>query len=220
MFRKLPLIALLPLILASAAPAAPAAVPAAKQQLVYKVQHSKYGNIGTYTNIIEHKGDMTSVATDAKMTVSVMGISLYSQKISRQETWQGNRLVGFHGVTTVNGKSVELDGKAEGDHFTMSTPQGTLTAPADVRLANPWSKETLEGEMMLTPDRGRLEPVTVSTMTPTTLSIGGRQVKTEQYDVLRGNGASSYRVWIDDKGIPVQFSLVSPDNSVTFTLAG
>src|SRR5215467_3331488 len=62
--------------------------PLAKEQLVYSVRHSKYGKIGTYTNTIEHHGYTTNVTTDGKLAVSVLGINLYRQDISRHETWR------------------------------------------------------------------------------------------------------------------------------------
>jgi len=192
----------------------------AKQRLVYRVQHSQYGTLGTYTNTVERNGETTSIATEAKFSISILGFSLFSQNISRLETWRGNRIVSFHGTTTRNGETVELFGMAEGDRFVMTTPQGTTTAPSDVRLANPWSKQAIEGETMLTPDRGRLEMVMVSGMEQAILTIGGRMVRTEHIQVLRGGGPRRYEVWLDENGIPVQFSLVSPENSITFTLTG
>src|SRR6266446_1823229 len=190
-----------------------------KQQLVYNVQHSKYGKIGTYTNTIEHQGGMTNVTTDAKLAVSVLGVNLYRQDISRREIWRGNRIVDFHGVTTENGKTVELNGKAEGDHFAIMTPNGTTNAPADVRLANPWSRQAVDGDVMLTLDSGRLEMVTISGKEQETLNIGRRQVRTEHTQVLRGSGLGRYDVWLDEKGTPIQFSVVG-DDTITFTLVG
>src|SRR5258706_5308988 len=156
-----------------------------KQQLVYNVQHSKYGKIGTYTNTIEHQGGMTNVTTDAKLAVSVLGVNLYRQDISRREIWRGNRIVDFHGVTTENGKTVELNGKAEGDHFAIMTPNGTTNAPADVRLANPWSRQAVDGDVMLTLDSGRLEMVTISGKEQEHPNIRHRQGRTKQTPALR-----------------------------------
>ena len=190
-----------------------------KQQLVYDVQHSKYGKIGTYTNTIEHQEGMTSVTTDAKLAVSVLGVNLYRQNISRREIWQGNRIVHFHGVTTENGKTIELVGNAEGDHFAIMTPNGTTNAPADVRLANPWSRQAVDGDVMLTPDSGRLEMVTMSSKEEVTLNIGSRQVRTEHTQLLRSGGLGRYDVWLDENGTPIQFSVVS-DDTITFTLVG
>ena len=188
-----------------------------KQQLVYRVQHSTYGNLGTYTNTIERNGEETKVTTDGKFSFSVLGFSLFSQNISRVETWRNGRIVAFQGVTTRNGESVELSGMAEGDSFVMMTPEGDTIAPANVRIANPWSLESIEGSAMLTPDRGRLETVTLSEKDPVTLTIRGRKVPSTHYEVQRG-GPRRYDVWLDDSGTPVQFALVSPDNTITFTL--
>jgi hypothetical protein len=219
MLSKFLLLVFVPILAGSAASAALVDNAPGTQQLVYRVQHSKYGNIGTYTNTIEHQGDMTNVTTNAKLSVSVLGVNFYRQDISRRETWRGNRIVDFHGITTENGKTVELNGKAEGDQFAMMTPNGTTNAPADVRLANPWSREAIDGDMMFTPDRGRLEMVTMGREEQTTLNIGRRQVRTEHFQVLRGGGPGRYDVWLDEKGIPVQFSIVG-DGTITFTLAG
>jgi hypothetical protein len=198
--------------------AAEAAAPL-KQQLVYRVQHSSYGNLGTYTNTIERNGVETKVTTDGKFSLSILGFSLFSQNISRVETWREGRIVAFRGVTTRNGDSVELSGKADGDSFVMATPEGNTTAPANVRIANPWSLESIEGTTMLTPDRGRLEMVTLSEKEPVTLTIRGRKIPTKHFEVQRG-GPRRYEVWLDDAGTPVQFALVSPENTITFTLEG
>jgi hypothetical protein len=231
MWRKRLLI-VLPMLTISAVSAAPVGDDTGKeqvaalassergtQQLVYNVQHLKYGKIGTYTNTIEHDGDITTVTTNARLAVSVLGVNLYRQDISRREIWRGNRIVQFHGVTTENGKTVELIGVAQGDHFAMMTPSGTTTAPAKVRIANPWSRQAVEGEMIIAPDSGQLEMITMSSNEQVTLNIGQRQVVTEHIQVLRKGGPGHYDVWLDAKGIPVQFRVVD-DETITFTLAG
>src|SRR6266567_5593475 len=115
------------------------ALSASPERLVYRVQHSRYGNIGTYSNAIEKSGSATTVTTEAHILVSILGVVLYRQDIARQERWSADRLVSFHGVTTVNGKSIELTGSADGDRFVMMSPNGPIVAPASVRIANPWS---------------------------------------------------------------------------------
>lgn len=201
---------------AKAAPARPAT--ASPQKLIYNVQHSSYGTLGTFTNTIVNSGDTTTVTTDAHYKVGVLGVTFYRQDVSRVETWSGGRLVGFHGVTSVNGEAVELTGKAEGNQFVLTTPEGTVTAPAYVRLANPWSRYAVEGETMLTPDRGRLEKVTLTDMEDEMIRIGSKMVHTKHFGVVRGPGPRRYEIWLDDKDVPVQFSLVSPANIITFTL--
>ena len=207
---------LLPVFIgASAAYAAPA-----QQKMVYSVHHSRYGDIGTYTNSVEKSGDMTTVTTDAHIQVSLLGIVLYRQDAQRQERWNGNRLVAFHGVTTVNGKALEMTGAAQGDQFVMMGPEGDTIAPASVKLANPWSSQVLSGKTLLTPDRGRMEDVQVKAGEESMVAINGKQMRTKRYEIDKLDGQKRYEVWLDDSGTPVKFVTFNPNGTVTFTLNG
>src|SRR5258706_2728335 len=191
---------------------------ASPERMVYRVQHSRYGNIGTYSNAVEKAGNMTTVTTEAHIAVSVLGVVLYRQEIARPERWNADRLVAFHGLTTVNGKSYELTGNADGDRFVLMSPDGPIVAPANVRIANPWSAEVLRGDTLLTPDRGRIENVRVKTTEETSLAINGRATRTKHYEINRLDGTKRYEVWLDDRGVPVQFTTNNPNGMVTFTL--
>ena len=194
------------------------AASASPEHMVYRVQHSRYGNIGTYSNAVEKAGNLTTVTTEAHIAVSVLGVVLYRQDIARQERWNADRLVAFHGVTTVNGKSYELTGNAEGDRFVLMSPDGPIVAPASVKLANPWSADVLHGDTLMTPDRGRIENVRVKGGEETSLAINGRETRTKHYEISRLDGTKRYEVWLDDRGTPVQFTTNNPNGMVTFTL--
>lgn len=218
----LPKILVLPFLLASIGFALIAgyspSFAAAPQRLVYQVQHSRYGNIGTYSNAVDKTGETTTVNTEAHIKVSILGVVLYRQDVSRQERWNGERLVAFHGVTTVNGKAYELNGTAEGDRFVMMSPEGPIVAPASVRLANPWSPDVLRGNTILTPDRGRIETVQVKGGEETSVAINGRQTATKRYEINRLDGTKRYEVWLDNRGTPVMFTTYNQNGTVTFTL--
>ena len=220
MSPKLTAIALLLSLTAGPITASDAHAAPAQQKMVYSVHHSRYGNIGTYTNSVEKAGDMTTVTTDAHIQVSLLGIVLYRQEAQRQERWNGNRLVSFHGVTTVNGKAMEMTGAAQGDQFVMMGPEGDIIAPASVKLANPWSSEVLRGKTLLTPDRGRMEDVDVRGGEETTVAINGKQTRAKRFEIDRLDGQKRYEVWLDDRGTPVMFTTYNPNGTVTFTLNG
>ena len=196
------------------------AAPAAAQRLVYEVHHSRYGAIGTYTNAVEKSGDSTTVSTEAHITVSLLGVVLYRQDASRKEQWAGNRLMSFKGVTTTNGKQMEMTGEAMGDRFVMMAPDGDIVAPATVRIANPWSPEVLRGDTILTPDRGRMENVRVKGGQETSVAVNGKSTRAKRYEIDRLDGSKRYEVWLDDSGTPVQFTMFNPGGTVTFTLTG
>ena len=196
------------------------AAPAAVQKLVYVAHHSRYGNIGTFTNIITRNGDETDVDCEVRIAVSFFGITVFRQSATRQEHWKDGRLVSFHGVTTTNGNSIELNGSAEGDHFLLQRPNGdTVVAPAGVRLANPWSVAALRGDTMFTPDRGRLDDVKV-TMSSAEIEIDGKPVHVTRNEVYLLDGEKKYEVDVDDRGTVDQFAIYNPGGTITFLLGG
>jgi hypothetical protein len=191
----------------------------APTKLVYRVNHSKYGDIGTYSNTIQKSANEASVRTQGQVTVSILGITAYRQSFDRTERWQGTRLVDFHGITTEDGKRTEVRGTAEGDHFALSTPRGTVAAPGDVKPANPWSEDLLRSENILTPEDGKLERVAVSGGEGVPIMANGQRVQTRHYQIIRSGGAKRYEIWFDEEGVPVRFADISPDETVTFNLS-
>jgi hypothetical protein len=192
----------------------------AAERLVYSVHHSRYGDMGTYTNAVEKSGDMTTVNTEVHLQVSILGVVMYRQEASRQERWNGGRLVSFHGVTTVNGRAMEMTGAAQGDRFVMMAPDGDIIAPASVKIANPWSPDVLRGNTILTPDRGRMENVQVKGGEDASVELKGRTASAKRYEIDRLDGQKRYEIWLDDHGTPVKFTLYNPNGNVTFTLTG
>ncbi len=203
-------------LLAFVAAISPAARAAAAMQLTYNVTHSVFGDIGTYINTIEPTNSGTTVLTRAHFQVKMLGVQLYSENAERTEHWQGNRLVSFQGVTSKGSQSTVVRGRAEGNGFVISSPQGTITAPATVHPANPWSANFLDSHTMMRPDTGRLERVSVSGGAEILVTIDGVPVRARQYEV---DGRTRYTVWLDSQGVPVMFVVDDNSGKVTFTLA-
>ena len=192
----------------------------APQKLVYSIHHSRYGTIGTYTNTVARNGDDTTVTTEIRIAVGFLGITLFRQEASRQEHWSGERLVSFHGVTTTNGNAVELNGSAQAT-FCAEYPKRRDGSAGNVDLANPWSPGVLGGNVLVTPDRGKLDEVRVSGGDAMSLSVAGHQVRAKKYEVFLLDGRKKYEIDLDEHGTPVQFVLFNPDGaSVTFSLNG
>ena len=206
------------LAIAAGLVALPSPASAELQKFVYQVRHSTYGRIGTYTNLVETNGDTTVVTTEGRIRVSLLGIVLYRQDFDRTERWVGERLMSFEGLTTTNGRAVEVKGEADGEHFAVNSPNGTFLAPASVKLANPWSDALLKGATMLTPDRGLLEDVQIRPAEFAELSINGAKVRARRHEIARLTGEKRYEVWLDDDGRPVMFAMNTRRGTVTFTL--
>ena len=185
-------------------------------QFTYRVNHSTFGDIGTYTNTVEPTRDGATVKTQAHFEVKMLGVRMYREEADRTERWQGNRLVSFHGVTDKGDGPKEVKGEARGNSFVISSPQGTITAPASVHPANPWSASFLRSNTMMRPDTGKIEQVRIGAGQETTIKIDGATIAVVKYEV---DGSTKYIVWIDGRGVPVKFFVDDDTGKVTFTLA-
>ena len=190
---------------------------ASERQYTYRVDHSMYGEIGTYRNNVRVSGNDTAIDTEADIRISLLGIILYRQHASRIERWTGDRLVYFHGVTVENGKATQIDGRAEADRFIVTSPTGTVTAPATIRLANPRSVGALSGDVILMPDTGFVTNMNVSGGEETSLVIDGKVNQAQLYQIETGIGIR-YDAWVDDHGMPVKFDIRDGLSIITFTL--
>jgi hypothetical protein len=191
------------------------AVSTPTQQLRYRVRHSVFGNVGTYTNIVQTVGDMTTVRTSAHFLVTILGVGLHREDAERTERWQGGRLMSFVGTTKKDDDTTEVKGTARGDNFVITSPLGTFTAPATVQPANPWSAKCLNSTTMMRVDNGKIEQVRVTGGSETAVAINGGTIPARRYQI---DGATQYKIWIDQHDIPVMFAVDDDGGEVTFTL--
>jgi Family of unknown function (DUF6134) len=189
--------------------------PTATQQLRYRVRHSVFGNVGTYTNTVQTVGDMTTVRTSVHFLVTLLGVGLHREDAERTERWQGDRLMSFIGTTKKNDDTMKIRGEATGNGFVIQSPSGTVTAPATVKPANPWSAACLKSTTMMRVDNGKIEQVRVTGGSETAVAINGASIPARQYEI---DGATRYKIWIDQHDIPVMFAVDDDSGEVTFTL--
>jgi hypothetical protein len=131
----------------------------------YRVIHPAYGDIGTYTNIVDRLGDATEVRSEMKIRVRILGITVYRQEAQRTERWQGQQFVSFDGVTVTNGDRLEVHGLARDGAFAITTPHGTTLAPVNIHPSNPWSAMVLMFlNLVILPDMSGPSPSSVKTL--------------------------------------------------------
>jgi hypothetical protein len=196
--------------------AAGTAIAETPAQFIYRVSHSTFGDIGSYSNTVEPSRDGITVQTRAHFEVNMLGVRMYREDAARTERWQGNRLVSFHGVTDKGNGPVEVKGEARGNGFVITSSQGTITAPASVHPANPWSNNFLTSNTMMRPDSGKVEQVRVGSGQETTVKIDGATISAVKFEI---DGSTKYTVWLDGRGVPVKFVADDDTGKVTFILA-
>lgn len=208
-------LAIMGVLLVGASGGSARAMAESPHELVYNVKHSVFGNIGTYSNLIEKSGATTTIKTTAHFLVTALGVGLHREDAQRVEQFLGDRLTFFHGVTVKNGETTEIKGQASGNNFVIDGPAGQVTVPASVKPANPWSTASIESSEMMRVDTGKVEKVSVSGGGQTNVNIDGASMPVREYDIT---GGTRYKVYIDSHDTPVMFVVDDDSGQVTFTL--
>jgi hypothetical protein len=186
-------------------------------QLVYRVSHSVIGDLGSYSCSVEALGNgATQIQSREHIEAKMLGIPLYHMDASDTERWLGNRLVSFYAVTDKAGSRIEIRGEASGNHFIVTSPQGTVTTTAAVHPMEPCAANFLQSTTVLNPDTGGLEDVRVSGGEPTSVTIDGTRLAVRKYIL---DGAARYTVWLDSRNLPVKFAISGSNGEAIFTLA-
>ncbi len=188
---------------------------ASSQRFEYRVEHPSHGNIGTYINRVERNGDRTTVESELHIAVKVLGVVVYRQEGRRIEHWQGERFVGFEGVTITNGERLEVRGEARANGFVITTPAGTTVAPLGVHPSNPWSPAVLNADYMMSTRTGQVTAVQViaGAKAPAAFSAGSANL--HQYEIIDDKRQF---VWFDDRGTPIAFRTEERGTPIDFVL--
>lgn len=158
----------------------------------YRVIHPVYGDIGSYTNIIEDRGTEIAVRNKFRVTVKVLFAVAYEQKGDNNELWRDGRMVSFEGSMRKNGKRTVVRGYADGDKFIIEGTRGKTVAPANVFPNNPWSPKILGTNVLMGTGSGKLYRVRSSEGDERVIEINGKTVKTHYFTV---EGDARYELW-------------------------
>ncbi len=182
----------------------------------YRVVHPVYGDIGSYTNIIEDRGAEISVRNKVRVTVKVLFAVAYDQRGENSELWRNGRIVSFEGNMRKNGKKSTVRGYADGEKFIVEGKRGTVEAPANVFPNNPWSTNILATNTLMGTGSGKLYRVRSTKGAEQVIQIDGKHLKTQYFKV---EGDAQYEIWFDEAGVPVQFADIGKDTTITYQLA-
>lgn len=181
----------------------------------YRIEHPIYGDIGTYTNIVNQTGTTADVETKLNIVVKLLGIVVHREEAERSEHWQNDRLTLFRSVTKTNGKPVEVDGEAHGDTFVIDSPSGTVDAPADIQPSNPWSPSFVKSDVVMSTKSGRLFKAHLDGVKDVVVTVAGKSERLRRYDVTTDKHQV---VWLDDHDVPVAFQTEEDGTPIDFVL--
>jgi hypothetical protein len=181
----------------------------------YRVEHPLYGDIGTYTNIVDQSSAGADVETKLNIVVKLLGIVVHREEAERRELWQNDRLTLFHSLTTINGQSFPVAGEAHGNTFVITSPAGTYDAPANIRPTNPWSPNFVNAGIVMSTKSGRVFKAHLDDVKDLVVSAAGKTERLREFDVTTDKHQT---VWVDDHDVPVAFRTEEDGTPIDFVL--
>ncbi len=181
----------------------------------YTVEHPTYGDIGTYTNVVQEHGATTDVRTEVHIQVKMLGVEVFHQEANRKEHWEDGRLVSFQSATDDNGKNIQIDGQAHGNDFVINTPAGTINAPGRIHPSNPWAASILTTDTMMSTKSGKIIPVVVKDTGDVNITFDKKKMTLHQFFI---ESDKHEIVWVDGKGTVVAFQTQENGSQVNFVL--
>ncbi|MCZ6847496.1 MAG: DUF6134 family protein [Alphaproteobacteria bacterium] len=194
---------------------APARAGAPPGTYEYAVHHSTYGDIGTFTNTVTHKGDEVIVNTRVRIAVKILFIVAHREEADRKEVWRNGQLVSYDSLTQENGKRLAVKGRANGSKFIIEGLDGRIEAPAAVHPPNPWSITITEKTLLLATASGKLLKVKATPVGEETIELPDRKVKARRFKVT---GDMDLDLWYDENDVMVRFTYAADGENVMFTL--
>ena len=188
---------------------------AGQQVYTYSVVHPFYGEIGTYTDMIDRSSRATRIDSRLRIAVKLLGIVVYRQEANTTEIMFGDRLVFLQSVTERDGRHLEVHGEAQGNRFVVTATAGSSTGPLAIAPSDPWVlRHTGEATVVFT-DTGRIIDLHISGGDYETVSVNGASMSARHFIVT---GDKRQEVWLDNREIPIMFRTTENGTPIDFVL--
>ena len=199
---------------AGAAQAAETVRGAAAGKVEYRIDHSKYDEIGSHVVTFSREGEdlVVDVAIDIK--VKILFFTGHSVVSERRETWRGGRMVAYKAHTDENSELFDVTARAEGGKLVIEGPEGRAEADGAVFPTHPWNPEIVKGAVQMDTKTGKLLNVTVAPAGSEAIEVAGKAVETSKYTVT---GDLERELWFDAKGNWIQLRFPKDGETLTFT---
>jgi hypothetical protein len=181
----------------------------------YRVEHPLYGEIGTYTNVVDGAGGRVDVRSSLHVAVKFLGLAVFRQDSISAEHWENGRLITFRSATTTNGDRTEVSGTGQEDGFMITRPTGTAVGPANLHPSNPWSANILGSTTLMSTKTGKLFNVRLGKTEEKLVVLRDRHALLREYQVV---GEKRQVLWLDDEGTPVGFRTDEDGTPIDFIL--
>lgn len=180
----------------------------------YRINHSKYDEIGTHKVTFSRNGADLVVDVRIDIKVKLLFLTAHSLKSDRRETWRDGRLVAYTAHTKENRDDIKVSARANGPKFVIEGASGRAEADGSVFPSHPWHPDIVKRTLLMDTKTGALLKVSIAPAGEDEVTVAGKRVKTRKFKV---SGDIERELWFDDAGNWIRLRFVSDGATLTFT---
>ena len=188
---------------------------AGQQVYTYTVVHPIYGEIGTFTDTIDHNAGAMRIDAQLRIAVKLLGVVAYREESNSTEVLHGDRLMSLESVTNKDGRHLEVHGEAQGDQFMVNCTLGSFTAPGTISPSDPWLLRRTGAKEVVSTSTGRIVHVDITGGDYEMVAVNGATISARHFVV---NGDKRQEVWLDSREIPIKFRTMEDGTAIDFVL--
>jgi hypothetical protein len=186
--------------------------PESAQTGTYVYQVTRNGEVvGEQRADFERRGDDLRVVTDVKISISLLGLSVYDFTQHIEEHWEKGVLMDLTSVSVDDGNTRNVKLTRQGERLVGTTDGKKRDLPGNLIPTTLWNSAVVEQSSVLETVKGRERTFSVS-------QKGIEKVKLPVGDVTARHfvfsGDFSREAWYDDSGILVASQMEAKDGSI------
>ena len=172
--------------------------------------------IGHHRVAFRQEGPTTLMVVEAKIEITLLGITVYRFLHSGRETWRGGRLIDFHTTTDDDGDRLMVEARRNGaGDFDVRNSDQALVAPGKTIPSSLWHLGILQAraeDRLLHTITGELLPMKVTGLGRREVETGAGLVAAEGYFV-DARPDFHRELWYDEAGLLAAAALTAADGS-------
>ncbi len=184
----------------------------------YAISSPQFGPIGTFVRSTDESNGLDRARSQLRIAVRVLGIPVYREQADETEVWKGGRLISFESRSTKNSKPMLVRGELRNGRLAVTTPKGTILAPAGTLPADPWSSRRLGPATVVTIKTGEIMNIDTTGGETERLNVDGVPTLTRHFHVNTVEQPNRWEIWLDPHGVPIKFRSLEHGRTVDFSL--
>ena len=186
--------------------------PESAQTGTYVYQVTRNGEVvGEQRADFERRGDDLRVVTDVKISVTLLGLSVYDFTQKVEEHWEKGVLTDFTSISVDDGNTRNVKLTRKGDRLVGTTDDKKRDLPGNLIPTTLWNSAVVEQKSVLETVKGRERTCQVTQKGIENVKLPVGSVSARHF-VFTGD--FSREAWYDDQGVLVASQMEAKDGSI------